>query len=325
MADPNQDNIDPGVPLEPDQPVVSKPLSAFQQQLMAPSPYGRLPGTRLVNDPNPPPPGTGYTYSTREGPNGELINSPVTYINAPGRAPIQPPQGGGMPVPDLSGLMGAAFQHLPIDQAEKAIEMATRFVGQRGYQRDLQSGLSAEQAFAKWAPMLFHSSPAGMAGALKAATPPQITPYQAAQISRTTRQDAAAAEQRRVANAFREREVNVREREKPPKLATVTVPLDPLNPDGAKISGPADDPDVAAAVKRHEEAMKPKPAVPKKGFVERAKETLGLSPANPAQTGEGDIEPAPVDKEKRVKGKKYKTGTGVHEWTGTGWKVVDGQ
>lgn len=96
------------------------------------------------------------------------------------RPAVQPPGAGGMAVPDLSGLMGAAFQHLPIDQAEKAIEMATRFVGQRGYQRDMQSGLSAEQAFAKWAPMLFHSNPVGMSTALKGATPippPQSTPY----------------------------------------------------------------------------------------------------------------------------------------------------
>ena len=93
------------------------------------------------------------------------------------RLPIQPPGGGGVGAPDLTGLLGEAMQHLPVDQAIKAAEAATRFIGQRGYMRDIQSGQNAAQAFAKWGPMLFHQA-TGIPEAIDRSVPTPITPQQ---------------------------------------------------------------------------------------------------------------------------------------------------
>jgi hypothetical protein len=101
------------------------------------------------------------------------------------RRPLQPPQGqGGVPIPDMEQYTKQAMAYYPIDQAGKAIEMATKFVGQRGYQQDLANGMSAAQAFAKWGPMLFHGTAGtGMAAAIRGSQPPAMTPYQQAEIS----------------------------------------------------------------------------------------------------------------------------------------------
>jgi hypothetical protein len=122
------------------------------------------------------------------------------------RQPIAAPSGaGGVPLPDMSTAYQQAFSHLPIDQAIKAVQMATKFQGQRGYQADIQSGTPAASALAKWSPLLFGGSATGQAGIMRAASPqmprmldpsvvalntaraallnrpkpaPQITPYQ---------------------------------------------------------------------------------------------------------------------------------------------------
>jgi hypothetical protein len=87
-----------------------------------------------------------------------------------------------------------AFQHLPVDQAIKAVEMAVRFQGQRGYMRDLQSGMNAAQAFAKWGPMLFHSNATGIPEAIQRSVPPQVTPYQQQELAMRKQQMQAAAQ-----------------------------------------------------------------------------------------------------------------------------------
>lgn len=73
------------------------------------------------------------------------------------RPPIQPPQGfgGGVGIPDLDQIYQAAFSKLPVEEAVKAAEAATRYVAQRGYQADLARGGDAMKTFAKWAPLLF--------------------------------------------------------------------------------------------------------------------------------------------------------------------------
>lgn len=93
------------------------------------------------------------------------------------RTPIQPPASMGGGLPDLGPGFVQAFQNLPVDQAAKAIEAATRYQGQRGYMRDLQSGMNAAQAFAKWGPMLFHQA-TGIPEAIDRSVPTPIMPQQ---------------------------------------------------------------------------------------------------------------------------------------------------
>ncbi len=93
------------------------------------------------------------------------------------RPPIQPPGGGGVGVPDMTGFLGEAMQHLPVDEALRATEAATRFIGQRGYMREIQSGANAAQAFAKWGPMLFRQA-TGIPEAIDRSVPTPITPQQ---------------------------------------------------------------------------------------------------------------------------------------------------
>jgi len=108
------------------------------------------------------------------------------------RPPISPPGGGGVGAPDMSALLGEALQHLPVDEALKATEAATRYIGQRGYMRDIQSGANAAQAFAKWGPMLFHQA-TGIPEAIDRSVPTPITPYQQAQLSLRKQQLAQQA------------------------------------------------------------------------------------------------------------------------------------
>lgn len=103
------------------------------------------------------------------------------------RPPIQPPDNF-----DLRRVMDAAFSNLPVDQAVKAIEAATRFQGQRGYMRDLQNGMNAAQAFAKWGPMLFHQA-TGIPEAIDRSVPTPITPQQMIQ-NRLNQQKFEAAQ-----------------------------------------------------------------------------------------------------------------------------------
>lgn len=50
----------------------------------------------------------------------------------------------------------------PIEQQHKAVQAAIMFQGRRGYDKDLQSGMPADQALAKWGPMLFADKPQEM-------------------------------------------------------------------------------------------------------------------------------------------------------------------
>jgi hypothetical protein len=104
----------------------------------------------------------------------------------PARSIAPPPGmgGGGVPVPDLGEMYRTAFSNLPVDQAGKAIEAAVRYQGQRGYQLDIQGGMPADKAMAKWGPLLFHSAPGAMSTAMRGltASPQQTGPIQAQPI-----------------------------------------------------------------------------------------------------------------------------------------------
>lgn len=249
----------------------------------------------------------------RTSPGGQPV---VTTGYGPrARPPIQPPEGFGVGVgmPGLDQIYQAAFQKLPVDEAVKAAEAATRYQGIRGYQKELQNGANAAQAFAKWGPMLFHQA-TGIPEAIDRSVPTPITPqqmiqnrlnqqkFEAAQAATKAKADAA-----KVMTPYQAAEIELRRKaagKTTEKKATVTVPLDPANPEGAKISGPADDPTVAAAMAKHEEFFKPKPPVETPGLFDRAKSALGLgsarattSPPNPAMSQKKDEAPKVTSKE----------------------------
>jgi hypothetical protein len=232
-------------------------------------------------------------------------NQPVvtTGYGPRARRPIVPPGGGGVGAPDLTQLTSQAFEHLPVDQAIRAVEAATRFLGQRGYMKDLEGGANAAQAFAKWGPMLFRNA-TGIPEAIDRSIPTPITPYQQAQLQFRREQAAqsqAAATAKLSADEAKAKtpklhfgqsgeiiqqapdgtyKVLREATEKPEKGATVSVPLDPANPRGSKITGRADDPEVRAALKREQEALNPKPEPVQPGIVDRLKSAVGLGPAS---------------------------------------------
>lgn len=102
------------------------------------------------------------------------------------RRTVQPPSGGGMSIPDMGPAFASAFKNLPVEEATKAIEAATQYIGQRGYLKDLQGGASAAQAFAKWGPMLFHRNATGIPEAIMRSVPTPLTDFQKAQIAHQT-------------------------------------------------------------------------------------------------------------------------------------------
>jgi len=129
-----------------------------------------------IPDPSQDPNLTPFSTSTTD-PSGQTR----TLTGYGTRRPIQPPGGmGGIGMPDLGPGIAAAYRELPVDQAEKAVEAAIRYQGQRGYQRDLASGKSSAEAFARWAPMIFRTA-TGLPEAINRtspAPPPAITPQQ---------------------------------------------------------------------------------------------------------------------------------------------------
>lgn len=218
------------------------------------------------------------------------------------RAPIQPPGGGGMGAPDLGPLYAEAFKRLPVDEALQAVEAANKFVAQRGYMRDIESGKNAAEAFAKWGPMLFKNA-TGIPEAIDRSVPTPISPYQQAQLK--MRQQQLNAPRLHFGSAGEViQETGAKEQpfkvlrageQKPNKEATITVPLNPDNPDGAKITGPANNPEVIAAVKKHEDALAPKPVPVEKSLLQKAKEMFSGAPpeAPKAVKSKADYEALP--------------------------------
>lgn len=139
--------------------------------------------------------------TTATDPNGQ-VRVLTGYGQRGSRPMIQPP--GGVPVPDIASGITSAFQNLPVNEAIKATEAAIRYQGLRGYQRDLQGGSNAAQAFAKWGPMLFRTA-TGIPEAIDRSVPTPITPqqqiqnalnqrkFEAAQVEAKRRADEAAA------------------------------------------------------------------------------------------------------------------------------------
>jgi hypothetical protein len=247
----------------------------------------------------------------------------TTGYGARARPPIQPPNGGGVGVPDLGPLYAEAFKQLPVDQALKAVDAATKFVAQRGYMKDINSGQNSAQAFAKWGPMLFKTA-VGIPEAIDRSVPTPITPQQMIQNARNSRLDA---ERLAAANANHALAVRKQafEESKPPastnlgklrqelraakdsgdeegakqtqneidkittrpgKTVPLSIPVDPDNPFGAHMTIPLsqDDPLVKKLLDRAH-TPKAEPVV-EPSLLQKAKSALGLgSPTPPpAQT-----------------------------------------
>lgn len=147
ITDPNSPDL-PAIDSNPDQPLPSM------------DPNSSLVPYRIGTEQ----PGGQYTYTTGYGQRGS-------------RQQVRPPGGGGSGMPDLGPLYAQAFARLPVDQALKVTEMATRYIGQRGYSQDLQAGKNAAEAFAKWGPMLFKTA-TGIPEAIDRSVPTPITPQQ---------------------------------------------------------------------------------------------------------------------------------------------------
>lgn len=113
--------------------------------------------------------------------------SVVTPIAPPSGAVITPPQqlqpslGWGLPpqtVQDRAATMDLINSY-PAAQTRQAVQAATRFMAQQGYQRDLQSGMPQADALAKWAPSLFFQpgvqvTPGTMASFIRAVRPQPV-------------------------------------------------------------------------------------------------------------------------------------------------------
>lgn len=74
------------------------------------------------------------------------------------------------------------FETQKLEDAEKAMSAAIQFQGVRGYQQALKAGEPAEKALTRYGPMMFYQRPSAFGPAVRAVTPPQMTPFQQATI-----------------------------------------------------------------------------------------------------------------------------------------------
>lgn len=106
----------------------------------------------------------------------ELFTSPETGQ----QRMVEMRYGGGDSVDPAA--LAQLFQNRKIKEAEQAMSAAIQFQGLRGYQQALESGKPAAEALTKYGPMMFYSRPQSFGPAVRAVTPPSLTPYQEATI-----------------------------------------------------------------------------------------------------------------------------------------------
>lgn len=75
------------------------------------------------------------------------------------------------------------FETQKVEDAQRAMSAAIQFQGLRGYQQALQEGKPAAEALTRYGPMMFYSRPQAFGPAMRAITPPTITPYQKAVLA----------------------------------------------------------------------------------------------------------------------------------------------
>lgn len=126
-------------------------------------------------------------------PQNIIMRGPVT---APNTTPIQLPTQQQAANDFQMRRLSYQTADLPIDQAEAAYHAALRYQGQRQYQQDLQSGMTASEALAKSAPLMFSNPKANVgeaAALLRAIAPkatPIVTPYQQFEITQRKAEEA---------------------------------------------------------------------------------------------------------------------------------------
>lgn len=191
---------------------------------------------------------------------------PRAAVAAPGGTAIAPPPAAS---PFLSPSQAAQqetmrrlqyqVRDLPLAEAEQAVSTALKFQAIRGYQKDLQAGVTAPEALARWAPIMFSQPKAGTLGQaaslVRAGTPQEKYMDIGGVGYRMKGGTATPLTPPKVV---------------PPKPTTLTMPTDPNDPFGGRVSIPLDpkDPLVQATVERARRGPEP-PAPEPPGLFER--------------------------------------------------------
>jgi len=163
MAD-EEDDLElqdqPAAPVAPPQPVAPPAPTPMPPQAIQPA------------GPNRPVAGPGYIYMGQNA--GPAASRPVGLPSVSAQpwlnqvADYQKDMVG-------NAMMKEARSDPNLATAQKAVQAATQYQAQRGYDKDLQNGMPADQAMTKWGPMLFGQSGAGMsrmASTVRAMRPP---------------------------------------------------------------------------------------------------------------------------------------------------------
>lgn len=300
------------------------------------------------------PPGSGYTYSTR-GP-GDFR----TGTMAPGPGGVSVPLPGnaqtyaaieGAPAPRedaQSVMLRNLFNKLPVDEALKAYEAANQFQGTRIFQMKRASGASDADALMAAMPFFAKnaSAMAQMANAYKtiksAERPPQMTPYQQAEVdfrNRKLSQDAALARERLsqpgklTQQQAGELKLLSTDKSGLQKALTASPPpdeaaakeikskIDQITARQRELLGlpPVGQPKAAPPAPPKPSMARPIMAGLAAGGAASGALPMTMAPGKPAT----QFPPAPTDVKKRVEGQTYQTPKGPHTWTGKGWIPYD--
>lgn len=171
---------------------------------------------------------------------------------------------------------------LPLAEAEQAVSTALKFQAIRGYQKDLQNGVSAPEALTRWAPIMFSQPKAGTLGqaaSLVRAGTPQEKYMDIGGVGYWVKGGKATP--------------LTPPKAPPVKPISLTVPTDPNDPFGGRVSIPLDkeDPLVKQTLERARRG--PPPAEPEPpGLFERI---FGRkTPAAPAAPAPAVVTPPAV-------------------------------
>ena len=111
----------------------------------------------------------GQDYRPPDQPPIGPVAPPPTQLPPTVAPAVRPP---GVPIPPeamVGGIMSRLAtqyrnEQLPMETAQRAVSAALKFQAIRGYQQDINAGMSTADALAKWAPMMFTSQGAGTLG-----------------------------------------------------------------------------------------------------------------------------------------------------------------
>ena len=155
------DILDPGIPLEEDQPVYSQQIKAplfaqaYDQAVATRDPYAAEEAWSALAASGERPT-TARVYPPTDPTGGRSTHESVQWIGS------QP-----QPGTEINEVVQMAQQYnIPMASAAAAIDAQMRFQAQRGYQKDLEAGMEATEAMAKWGPALFSTGARGRYGGM---------------------------------------------------------------------------------------------------------------------------------------------------------------